>query len=152
MGILKDDLSALSAEVLTKSAAFAERMQGFLPSILCDVGHYSNDSFLLRSFVSLRGDNKGDELAMTVDITTQSVSDTRTTVSIESDICLDNGTIVATGPSARLDSQSPQFEADISSWSKEFDTFLKAAECDALNVLREMMSKKSKPSHNLSSF
>jgi hypothetical protein len=123
-------------------------MQGLLPSILCDVGHYSTEAFLLRSFVSLRSDNEGDELAMTVDITTQSASDTSPKFSIESDICLDDGTIVATGPSAKFDASSRHFEADISSWSKEFDAFLKASEVDVINVLKEMMSKKGKASYN----
>jgi hypothetical protein len=153
MGIIKEiNLSALSAAVLAKSAEFAKRMQGFVPSILCNVGHYSTEAFLLRSFVSLRADNAGDELAMTVDITTQSASDTSSTVLIESDICLDDGTIVAPGPSATFDASSRDFEADLSSWSKEFDAFLNASEVDATTVLHEMISNKNKESRRLLGF
>jgi hypothetical protein len=146
MDIMKNKVSALTADVLAKSAEFATRIQGFLPSILCDVGHYSNDAFLLRSFVSLRTHNEGDELAMTVDIKTQSATEASTTISIETDLCLDDGTIVATGPSAEFETSSRGFETAISSWSKNFDAFLHASEVDVLNVLTEMISQKSKVS------
>jgi hypothetical protein len=149
MSTQKENLLALTANVLAKSAGFAERIRGLLPSILCDVGYYSNDAFFLRSYVSLRTDNEGDELAMTVDITAPSASDANSTVSIASDVCLDDGTIAVSGPSATLGASTPGFEAAISSWNNEFDEFLKASEVDVLNVLQEMLSKKNKVSKSL---
>jgi hypothetical protein len=149
MGTEKQNLLALTANVLAKSASFAEGIQRALPSILCDVGYYSTDAFFLRSYVSLRTDNEGDELAMTVDITAPSASDPSSTISIESDVCLDDGTIVVLGPSVKFGTSTPGFEAAISSWTDEFDKFLKASEVDVINVLQEMLSKKDKPSHSL---
>jgi hypothetical protein len=149
MGTEKQDLVALTANVLAKSASFAEGIQRALPSILCDVGYYSNDAFFLRSYVSLRTDNEGDELAMTVDITAPSASDPSSTISIESDVCLDDGTIVASGPSGKFGTSTTGFEAAISSWTNQFDEFLKASEVDVINVLQEMLSKKNKATHSL---
>jgi hypothetical protein len=67
-----------------------------------------------------------------------------TTISIESDICLDDGTIVATGPSASVRDSAPDCEAAISAWWKQFDEFLIASEHSVLNTVEEMISKKSK--------
>jgi hypothetical protein len=78
---------------------------------------------------------------MTVDIRNESASDTSTTILIESELCLDDGTIVATGPSAKFENASSGFEKAISSWSKEFEAFLNASEANAVHVLRELISK-----------
>jgi hypothetical protein len=151
MSNISNKLSALRTDVLAKSAEFAKRIQGVAPSILCDIGHYSNESFLLRAFVSLRSDNDSDELAMTVDITAQPRSDESTTISIRSDVCLDDGTVLAEGPSAEFESASLGNETAISSWNKEFDAFLKTSEVDVVQVLREMASKRKKFSQTPSS-
>lgn len=124
LAIMKKDFSALTNIVLAKSAAFATRMRRDFPAILCDVEHYSNDAFPLRSFVSLRGDNQGDELALTIDVTTRSVTDTGTVLRIESDLCFDDGNIIATGPDAQFDTSSPTFELEVRSWGTAFDAFL----------------------------
>jgi hypothetical protein len=150
MSVITNDLSALRDDVLAKSAEFATRIQGVVPWTLCDVGHYSTEAFLLRSFVSLRSDNDGDELAMSVDITAQSGSDASTTISIQSDVCLNDGTILAKGPIAEFKSPGPAAETAISSWNREFEAFLKASEADVVRTLKEMTSRK-KVSHNSSS-
>jgi hypothetical protein len=143
MSTQKQNLFALTANVLAKSTGFGERIQGLLPSILFDVGYYSNDAFILRSYVSLRTHNEGGELAMTVDITASSPDDSSPTISIASDVCLDDGTIVISGPGGTFRTLAPGFEAAISSWNSEFDEFLNAAEADVLNVLQEMLSQKN---------
>jgi hypothetical protein len=63
---MKNIRSDLSADVRTKSAKFVAHMRNLLPSIRCDVGSYSTDPFLLRTFVSLRSENYRGDVAMTV--------------------------------------------------------------------------------------
>jgi hypothetical protein len=150
MDIAENKLSALTSGVLAKSEEYATRMTAYLPSILCDVGHYSTEAFLMRSFVSLRSDNDGDELAMTVDIRAQPETGGRTTISVESGLCLDNGTIVATGPSGKFDASSADFEVAIASWNSEFDVFLKGSEIEAITVLRKMIASANKASRKSS--
>jgi hypothetical protein len=144
MRTTSNNLSTLTADVLAKSAEFATRIQGHMPSVQIDVGHYSNDAFMLRSYVSIRADNDGDELAMTVDIRTLPAIDAGTTISIESDICMDDGTIVAAGPSAVFGDSALNSEVHISAWCKEFDAFLRKSEHRVVNALEEIISKKSK--------
>jgi hypothetical protein len=140
MDIPENAVSALRAAVLVKLGKYAKRLQGHMPTVLCEVGHFSNESFLLRAFVSLRTDVDSDELALSVDITSQRRINASTTVSVESDLCLDNGTIVAAGPSAEFDASSPQAAAEIFSWNKAFDAFLTESEAEAITVLRAMSS------------
>jgi hypothetical protein len=144
MAIPNDELSKLTTDVLARSTEFAMRIQSRLPAVLFDVGHYSNDASLLRSYVSRRAENDGDEVAMTVEVTARPTIDQMISVSIESDICMDDGTIIATGPSATIVGSAPADEAVTSTWSKEFDAFLSASEHRVLGELEEMISKKNK--------
>lgn len=121
---MQNDLSTLTETVLAKSADFASRMRRDFPSLLCDVGHYSNEAFLLRSFVGLRADNQGDELALTIDVAIRPPSVYGIDLTIESDLCLEDGTIVATGPAAKFDSASPTFVLDVLGWGEAFDVFV----------------------------
>lgn len=144
MSTRKNTLTALAAEVQAKSAAFAQRMRDSMPSMLVDVGHYSTDAFLMRSFVSLRSDNQGDELALTVNIATPPVNAANSMISIESDLCLDNGTIVTMGPCAKLDPSSPGFGKALSEWTTDFYAFLADSEIEARNILKEISLKQSR--------
>jgi hypothetical protein len=135
MDIPANAVSDLTSAVLIKSGVFAKRLQGCMPTILCDVGHYSNEAFLLRSFVSLRSNDQSDELAMSVDITACEQSDSSTTISVESDLCLEDGTVVATGPSGKFDASSPEVEREIASWNKAFEDFLTESEVEAIKIL-----------------
>lgn len=137
---MKNDLSVLTDTVQAKSAAFFTRMRRYYPSLICDVGHYSNEAFLLRSFVSLRCDNQADELALAIDVTVLSTSDTDAVLSVECDVCLDNGTIVATGPSRELVTSSPTFEQDVLSWGKEFDAFISESKTKVADAGEKMIA------------
>jgi hypothetical protein len=143
MSAKKHKLATVCADVLAKSEEFAQRLRSSLPSVLVEVAHYSNDAFLLRSFVSLRGDNQGAELALTVNITKPPVDQTGQTIHIESDLCMDDGTIVIAGPGATLDPSKPGFEQDLSVWTAEFAVFLDTSETDAINAVRELVLKPS---------
>lgn len=129
-------LEALVDDVSAKSATFAERIRLSVPSIICEVGQYPNEAYLLRSFVSLRADNNGDELALTVDITRPR----NDTILVESDVSLDNGTIIATGPSIELSATNPDAAEAAILWSKKFDEFLENSTPGLVQVLSEMVA------------
>jgi hypothetical protein len=93
---------------------------------------------LLLAFVSLRTDVDSDELALSVDIKSRHRSDASTNVSVESDLCLDNGTNVVVGPSNEFDASSPQATAEIFSWNLAFDAFLTESEAEVIAILRAM--------------
>jgi hypothetical protein len=61
-------------------------------------------------------------------------------VSIASDLCLDDGTIVAVGPSAEFDVSGPQATAEIFSWNLSSDAFLTESESEVIAVLLAMSS------------
>jgi hypothetical protein len=142
-------LEVLAADVAAKSAEFATRIQLSMPSIICDVGQYSNEAFLLRSFVSLRADNNGDELAVTVDIKSPTKSGT---ISIESDVCRDDGTIIASGPAIQFPAVGPGSAKTASSWSESFDAFLDDSEPEVLEVLKNMLLSEKKVERKPGSF
>lgn len=129
-------LEALVANVSAKSATFAERIQFSVPSIICEVGQYPNEAFLLRSFVSLRAENNGDELALTVDITRP----TNDKISVESDVSMDDGTIIATGPAIELSCASPDASELALLWSRNFDEFLEKSTPELVRVLSDMVA------------
>jgi hypothetical protein len=141
MAFMEKYLATLVERVSNGSKEFAARVQASVPSIIADVGHYSNEAYLLRSFVSLRADNDGYELALTVDITRPPNGGM---VSIESDVCLDDGTIIASGPTARFDMMNSNSAAEASFWSKNFDEFLEKAEPEVVQVLSEMVANQEK--------
>jgi hypothetical protein len=62
---------------------------------------------------------------------------------MESDLCLDDGTMVATGPSTEFDAASPQFETEVALRSKAFDAFIIESEAEAIERLRKMSSAAS---------
>jgi hypothetical protein len=86
-----------------------------------EVVRTANDAFLLRGYAAFRRRSGGGELAITVDVQRNDQH-----LSFESDVCTDDGTIVAVGPSAAIpisESQS-SVEASINSWMRDFECFL----------------------------
>lgn len=87
----------------------------------CRLEHTANDAFLLRAFLTLKKHAQGEELAVCVD-----VRHINELLAIDSDVCLDDGTIIAEGPSAELPwSEGESNCADgIGDWFREFERFL----------------------------
>lgn len=135
-------LDDLFASVPAKAYDFAQRIQTAVPSIICDVGKSSNSAFLLRSFVSLRAENDGDELAVTIDISHPD----NETISIDADICMDDGRIIAAGPSVQFPAKNVRtISIDaVSAWSSAFDNFLRASEPTVVQVISKMVESQKK--------
>ena len=76
---------------------FSERVRAANPALTCDFGSTKNDAFLLRVYLSISMHRDGEEVAVTVDamIATD-------VLNIVSDVCHDNGQVIAVGPSVKV--------------------------------------------------
>ncbi len=100
---------------------FASSLRRSNPALICDFGGTSNDAFLLRVYLSLRANDDGEEIAITVDVR----ADDRM-LTVVSDICGGDGQIIRVGPEARaawVDGQ-PVPDDVLRTWLSEFDQFL----------------------------
>ncbi|MDF3822737.1 hypothetical protein P3G55_22760 [Leptospira sp. 96542] len=89
-------------------------------SVTKNIGHTSNNIFILRGYLEIRHHKDGDEFSIGIDIKRQDKN-----WFIESDICFDNGEIIAIGPSAViLLSDQSRAQSDIDTWAYEFEKFL----------------------------
>ena len=88
-------------------------------SISPSIGRTANDFFLLRAFIAYASEN--DELSISVDI--QSCNDG---VIITSDICLENGEIIAEGPTMNLGKLSNEkvITINLKKWESLFKKFI----------------------------
>ena len=105
-------------------------------TLACEVVRTANDAFLLRAYAAFRRHSGGGEVAITVDVQRNDQH-----LSFESDVCTDDGTIVATGPSATIPISESQscVEASINGWMRDFECFLsgsKSAVVAATSQLR----------------
>jgi hypothetical protein len=113
-------------------SAFAEKLALVDPSLIHDLGRSKNDAFLLRAYLAFRRSAGSEEVAITVDVQ----SDGKRTM-IESDVCKDDGTVVAAGPSAEIqlseDDLSVQHALD--GWMREFEKFLSDSEPEIVSAV-----------------
>jgi hypothetical protein len=66
------------------------------------------------------------------------------TISIGSDVCMDDGTIIAPGPAIEFSALGPKSSTAASSWSKSFNAFLDDSEPEVLEVLKTMLLREKK--------
>lgn len=134
-------IESLFDHVRQSSTDFADRMAAVLPSIKPKVGSYSNAAFLLRAYVSFVGD-ADEELAVSIDI----MHHPDGTISIETDICTDDGTIVADGPSARFSAANLNSASSdaVNAWQKKFELFLRASEPLVLAEVSKLLAPQEK--------
>lgn len=101
--------------------AFAEKLCTVDPTLIRNVGHTTNDVFLLRGYLTFSRHAQGDEVAITVDIRGGGQQ-----MMIESDACTGDGRVIAAGPTAEvflMESRS-NVEKVIGDWLHEFERFL----------------------------
>jgi glycerate-2-kinase len=65
-------------------------------------------------------------------------------VFIESDLCMDDGTIVASGPTVEVDVKNSNRTVTLSLWSEEFEAFLDKSSSEVMRVLSEMIANREK--------
>jgi hypothetical protein len=106
---------------------FAQRIAASNPALTYSVGRSENAAFPLRAYATLSrsADAQESEVAVTVDAKAE---DGRMTVS--SDVCLDNGEVIAEGPMVAigLSESAEDGEGALRTWIAEFEKFLTSAE------------------------
>lgn len=110
---------------------FARRVRAANPALTCDLGSSKNDAFLLRVYLSISMSRDGEEVAVMVDLMV-----TADALRIVSDVCQDNGQIIAVGPSAAIPwdgNQTTQNDA-LTIWLCEFDKFLCDSEVEVVKI------------------
>lgn len=81
-----------------------------------NIGKSSNAAFPLRAYLTFMRDKNGDEISVTVDVVNRDG-----VFFIETDICGDDGQILADGPTIQMIEPT---EKDLASWLEEYETFL----------------------------
>jgi hypothetical protein len=105
--------------------ALADRLTTVDPTLICDLGRTANEAFLLRGYVALKRHRDGDEIAITVDVQSDGQR-----LTVESDVCADNGEVIAVGPSISIELSETQSRIDdaVSDWLRDFEQFLRVNE------------------------
>ncbi|HWK95336.1 MAG TPA: hypothetical protein VNR39_07925 [Pseudolabrys sp.] len=116
-------------------SAFAVKMTTIDSALVREIRRTANDAFLLRGYLALRKSTQGEELAISVDIQTDGQQ-----LVVESDACLDDGRVVADGPSVvvRLSESDQNVEAALNDWLHEFEQFLLKNESAVVAVLSKL--------------
>lgn len=116
--------------------SFGKRIIATNPTLIYDIGGTGNDAFLLRAYLSFRAHGDGDEIAVTVDVKVDN-----NVVMIVSDICRDNGQVVAVGPTASAPWKDDQSIPDetLTAWLGRFDRFLHSAESEVVKAVSALL-------------
>lgn len=116
-------------------STFAVKMTAIDPALAREIRRTANEAFFLRGYLALRKSTQGDELTISVDIQTDGQR-----LVVESDACLDDGSIVADGPSVvvRLSESDQNVETAINDWLHEFEQFLSKNESAVVAALSEL--------------
>jgi len=116
--VVVDALWQALRPVLTR---FADRVGRDISPLIVDIRRVTSETFPMTAYASFLKDRQGDGLAVTV-----SVRGDENVLVIESDICMDSGTILAEGPSVTLSllKDSGKVDGLVDHWLKSFDVFL----------------------------
>lgn len=109
-------LDEFNDRIVERLRIFGDSFRRNQASLQSSTGDSRNDSFLLRAWLSLTKDVQGDEVVVSVDGQWKG----RLFV-VTSDICEDEGTLLASGPTFRVNELS---EDILEKWFTEFDSFL----------------------------
>lgn len=117
---------------------FASRIVAANPAAKADVGNYSNAAFLLRSYAGFRLEGAGEEVAVTVDVKRHDDGQ----ISINSDICMDDGVMPMTGPAAKFSADISDLTSNeaITEWQEKFKRFLDMSEPVMLAAISQMVA------------
>jgi hypothetical protein len=128
----------LLSRIGQSTSDFANRIVAAKPAAKPDVGHYSNAAFLLRSYAGFRIDDVGEEVAITVDVKRHEDGK----ISIDSDICMDDGSFVMTGPQVKFSAAAPNSASNeaITQWQAKFEQFLRTSEPVVLAAISTMVA------------
>jgi hypothetical protein len=122
---MESDLASLSLRIEPLLSAFAQRIIAADPSVTHHVGRSSNAMFPLRAYASFLKSPDSDEVAVTVDVMADGDQ-----LKVSSDACIENGHVLAEGPSATLQNLGRRTSSGVAfvGWIAEFERFLLAVE------------------------
>ena len=114
---------------------FAHRLAATNPRLVSDLGRTANEAFLLRGYLALRRHVADDEIAITIDVQSNGQQ-----LTLESDICTNEGAMIATGPSAVIPLAGGQVSVDagLHNWLREFEQFLQENERAVASAVSKM--------------
>ena len=114
-------VETLWADVQAVLAGFAVRLTADDPSLRHQLGRTANEAFSLRAYLAFRKSADGDEVAVTVDVQNDGSG-----LVIASDVCAEDGRVIADGPSAVIPLSGAQTgdEVALASWLSVFEQFL----------------------------
>jgi hypothetical protein len=114
---------------------FAERLVAADPILIRNLGRTANDAFPLRAYLTFMRHPNGDEVAITVDVGSDGQR-----LTLESDVCTDQGRIIAVGPSTSIDlSENPsRIEDGIHGWLRAFEEFLMVNEAATASAVSQL--------------
>jgi hypothetical protein len=111
---------------------FAEQISAKEPAIKSTIGKSSNDTFLLRCYVGFGKLDSDEEISITVDASLD-----KGMLMLTSDLCSDNGEVIADGPNSNLIPLVDKLSTEsIAAWLQNFDAFLDRTRNVALLHLR----------------
>lgn len=99
------------------------------------VGNSSNSVYPLRAFISILNHSEGEELSITVD-----VKSIKNGFLIKSDVVVEEGVIIADGPSLVLTRDFPDYsvELKVDKWFKSFDSVFVDRQLDIDCAIRNL--------------
>jgi hypothetical protein len=114
---------------------FAAGVVSANPSLMQSIANITNDAFFLRAYLSFRKHNDGNDIAISVEAILAGDQ-----LNITTDICWDDGEVLAVGPSSKLsvDNSRSSVVATANEWVIEFEKFLQAQEANILKVALEL--------------
>jgi hypothetical protein len=101
--------------------AFAEEIAVNDPTLIIDIGRSANDAFPLRAYLAFRRHADGEEFAVAIDVQSNDQQ-----ITIESDVSLDDGKVICSGPSTTVATLADMrnLENSIDDWMREFEPWL----------------------------
>ena len=108
-------------------SAFSEKLAMIDPSLICDIGRTKNEAFPLRAYLTFRRSSGNEEVAITVDVQSDGKQ-----MMIESDVCKDDGMVLAAGPFAQIELSEDALglQHALDDWMREFEQFLSDSETE----------------------
>lgn len=104
---------------------FAEKVTKNDSTLICRVVNTTNKAYLLRGYLSFMKHEDGNEVAITLGVQTNGKE-----LTAVSDVCTDEGVIIADGPSTTisLSGNQPNIKVALDEWLDKFGRFLEDVE------------------------
>lgn len=122
---MEPNIEALWHTLLPLLNAFAKRIAGSDPKIICNIGRFSTEASLLFGYASMFKSAQGEVVEVTFDISTHNGM-----LALSADACTDDGEILAHGPHTLVQPGAVLSlrEGPLAQWIAFFRRFLTSVE------------------------